>query len=347
MSANPAVTRHPNLPRATKAAMVVQLLLRNGGDLPLAQLPPAAQARLTRELGALNLVDKDTLKGVAIEFSRELSNVGMTAPGSMEAALKSLEGRISETIATQLRVEAAGGANTDPWDLVLTLETEDLVPIATDESAEVAAVMLSKLPTAKAASLLGQLPGPLARKVAFAMSRTTSIRADAIARIGAGLAQAYCGASIPAFAQTAESRIGAILNSSPAATRDQILEGLMTEDQTFGEGVRRAIFTFEDIPARLAAIDVPKVLRDVDQADLVRALSSAAAAGGPLAAAADHLLGNVSNRLADSLREEMEDAGVVKQAEGEAAQTAVITSIRSAVDAGTIALILPDEDEDP
>lgn len=38
--------------QSRKAAMVVQLLLRDGGDLPLSQLPEEAQARLTRELGS-------------------------------------------------------------------------------------------------------------------------------------------------------------------------------------------------------------------------------------------------------------------------------------------------------
>ena len=75
--------------------MVVQLLLRDGGDLPLSDLPEDAQARLTRELGALNMVDRTTLHTVAREFAAELSDVALTAPGSVEAALKSLDGRIS------------------------------------------------------------------------------------------------------------------------------------------------------------------------------------------------------------------------------------------------------------
>lgn len=338
----PSPAARSKMPQSRKAAMVVQLLLRSGGDLPLTQLPEAAQARLTRELGSLNIVDKATLNAVVQEFVRELSDVALTAPGSFEAALKSLDGRISANTIARLREEAAAQSGSDPWSVVLDLEPKDMVAITAAESTEVSAILLSKLPTAKAAILLGLLAGETARRIAYAMSKTTNIKPDAIARIGAGLAQHYCGASLPAFTDSAESRIGAILNSSPAATRDQVLEGLISEDPTFGEGVRKAIFTFADIPARLAIPDVPKVLRDIDPADLVSALASATESGGPLAVAAEHLLGNMSTRMADNLREEMGEAGAIKQADGENAQTAVVTAIRAAADDGTITLIVED-----
>lgn len=345
MATPPPSVSLPGLSRSRKAAMVVQLLLREGGDLPLTQLPEAAQARLTRELGALNIIDKATLRSVAVEFARELSDVALTPPGSVEAALKSLDGRISPATVARLREEAAAKAGSDPWAIVLDLSAEDMVPITQAESPEVCAILLSKLPTSKAATLLGLLPGETARRIAYAMSKTTAIRADAIARIGMGLAQNYCGAALPAFSETAESRIGAILNSSPASTRDQILEGLLSQDATFGEGVRKAIFTFADIPARLGAMDVPKVLRDIEQGDLVKALASATATGGTLATAAAHLLDNMSTRMADNLREEMQEAGTIKPADGEMAQTAVVSAIRAAADAGTVSLLV-DEDDD-
>lgn len=333
------------LPRSRKAAMVVQLLLREGGDLPLSDLPEDAQMRLTKELGALNIIDRATLDSVANEFAKELSDVALTAPGSMEAALKSLDGRISQTATARLREEAAAKFGSDPWALVLDLEPEGFLPMTEAESPEVLAVVLSKLPTDKAAKLLGLVPGDQARRIAYAMSKTTGIRPDAIARIGAGLAKHYCGAAIPAFSETAEERIGSILNSSPAATRDLLLEGLLSEDRAFGEGVRKAIFTFEDIPTRLATPDVPKVLRDIDQADLVKALAFSTAAGGQAVAAANHLLENMSTRMADNLREEMGEAGKIKQSDGESAQTAVVSAIRAASDAGTISLIVEEEEE--
>ncbi|SLN59247.1 Flagellar motor switch protein FliG [Pseudooctadecabacter jejudonensis] len=326
--------------------MVVQFLLRNDGDLPLSDLPEATQARLTRELGALSIIDKKTLNQVIEEFSSELSSIALTAPGSVEAALQSLEGRISPGTVAKLREEAAARAGHDPWKTVLELENEDILPITEAESPEISAILLSKMTTAKAAELLGMMPGARARRIAFSMSRTTKVTPQALGRIGASLAKNYCGVSISAFPDTPESRIGAILNSSSASTRDGILEGLLAEDPTFGEGVRKAIFTFADIPARLAVPDVPKAIREVDQADLVTAIGFAKQEGGDLEAAATFILENMSSRMADNLREEIGERGKIKQSDGETAQTALVTAIRAAASDGTLTLIVPDEDED-
>ena len=50
--------------------------------------------------------------------------------------------------------------------------------------------------------------------------------------------------------------------------------------------------------------------------------------------------------MAENLREEMGEAGKIKQSEGETAQTTVVSAIRAAADAGTIVLVIADEEED-
>ena len=60
--------------------------------------------------------------------------------------------------------------------------------MAQAESTEVAAVMLSKLDTAKAAQLLGHLPGPIARRITYAISKTANVTPEAVERIGWSMA---------------------------------------------------------------------------------------------------------------------------------------------------------------
>ena len=105
----------------------------------------------------------------------------------------------------------------------------------------------------------------------------------------------------------------------------------------FAEQVRRAIFTFVHLPARLAARDVPKLIRIIEQPVLVTAL--AASLGQPaLEAASDFLLANMSQRMAQGLREEMATRGKVKDKEAEAAMSAIVTAIRQLEAAGEIVL---------
>jgi flagellar motor switch protein FliG len=338
--------RPAGLTQRRKAAMVVQLLLAEGQKLSLAGLPEHQQMLLTRELGSLRLIDRATLDAVATEFAKLLDSIALATPGGVEGALAALGTQISPATAARLREEASHSSGGDPWAQVLALPIEALKPIMEGEATEVCAILLSKLPVPKAAELLGQLPGERARRIAFAVSQTGQVTPAAVARIGAGLAADHCVASTPAFSQPPVHRVGAILNSSLAATRDSVLEGLGSDDPAFADLVRKAIFTFLDIPARLARNDVPKVIRGVDGAVLVTALGAGLAEGEASAAVSEFILANMSQRMADQLREEIGERGKIKKSDGEAAQNLLIAAIRERADAGEVTLIEADEPEE-
>ena len=347
MSFGTALRHDPaTLTRKRKAAMIVQLMLAEGQNISLSRLPEDMQMRITRELAALRIVDKDTLRAVVEEFSRDLDSVGLAVPGGVASALAALSGQISPNAIARLKSEASLGAGLDPWAQLTDLTPAELVPLMHAESTEVGAVVLSKLPVAKAAELLTKLPGEKARRITYAVSQTSTITPAAVARIGASLAAEYCVTVISAFAHPPVQRVGAILNSSVAATRDAVLAGLGSTDADFAEQVRRAIFTFPDIPARLLPTDVPKVTRAVEQSLLVTALAAALATGGAEAAAAEYILKSLSQRMTEALREEIKERGRVKKADGEQAMGRIVAAIRDRADSGEIVFIVPEEPED-
>lgn len=325
-----------------KAAIIVRFLLSEGTALPLSQLPDHMQAALTEQIGQMRLVDRATLAQVVEEFLNELEQVGLAFPGGIEAALQVMDGHISANAASRLRRLAGASAKADPWDRLTSLPIERLIPILEEESVEVAAVMLSKLPVARSAELLGKLPGEKARRVAYAVSLTGNVDPETVRRIGSSLVMQLDAQPPRAFDNGPVERVGAILNVSGAQTRNAVLAGLETEDADFAAQVRKAIFTFVHLPARIAARDVPKIIRLVDQPVLVTALT-AAQANGDQAVAAEFLLANMSQRMAQGLREEMATRGKIKEKDGEEAMTAVITAVRQLEAAGELILI-SDED---
>ena len=334
----------PPLGRRAKAAVIVRLLLTEGADIPIEDLPDDLQAALTSQMGRMGLVDRDTLAQVVAEFADELDAVGLSFPRGMAGALTMLDGKISPETAARLRRENGVRAAGDPWDRLRKAELPELVAIAESESTEVAAVLLAKLDTAKAAALLGKLPGPLARRITYAVSQTASVTPAAVDRIGLSLA-ARLDAKVPkAFATAPSARLGEILNRSASATRDDLLEGLDQEDADFARAVRKALFTFAHIPQRISARDVPRILREVDQGTIVTALVFAGQSQA-YGATAEFLLANVSTRLAETLREEMSERAVPPKAQGEEAMIAVIEAIRRLETQGDITLTQPGADD--
>jgi len=90
-------------------------------------------------------------------------------------------------------------------------------------------------------------------------------------------------------------------------------------------------------------VDIPKLTREVDQKVLVTALASASA--GELGPAADFILDNMSKRMADALREEIQEIGAIKPRDGEDAMTQVVIAIRQLEAAGEITLKTSDDED--
>jgi flagellar motor switch protein FliG len=326
-----------------KAAVIVRYLLTQGSSLPISSLPDHMQSALAEQMGQMRLIDRTTLDAVVAEFLAELDAVGLAFPGGIEGALTMMDGHISQSAATRLRRMAGASSKIDPWERLIALPVDRLLPVVTEEAVEVAAVLLSKLPVAKAAEVLGKLPGEKARRVAYAVSMTGNVDPETVRRIGAALLADLDNQPVRAFDTGPVERVGAILNISPAGTREDVLRGLEAEDAGFAEQVRRAIFTFVHVPARLAPRDAPKITRLVDQPVLVTAL--AAAQGKPgLEEAAEFLLANISQRLSQGLREEMATRGKIKDKDAEEAMNAIINAIRTLETSGEITLIRPEDD---
>lgn len=341
LAALPPMSGKPHLTRKVKAAVIVQFILNEGADVPLSSLPDAMQAQLTQQLGAMRYVDRDTLTQVVQEFADELEAVGISFPGNIAGALSALDGKISAVTAARLRKEAGVRQTGDPWVRISAQDLDWLERVVLSESTEIAAVMLSKIDVTKAAALLGRLPGAKARRITYAVSMTAGVTPEAVDRIGLSLASQMDAEPPRAFSSAPVDRVGAILNYSAADIRDDVLEGLDETDSDFAEAVRRAIFTFQNIPARLNAIDVPKVTRDVDATVLVTAIAGART--NEETESCEFLLKNMSKRMAQSLRDEAAEKGKVKQRVAEDAMNSVVAAIRDLVASGEIELLSPDD----
>ncbi len=325
-----------------KAAIIVRLMLAEGGSVPLASLPEHMQTALTEQIGQMRLVDRSTLTAVVEEFLSELEEVGLSFPGGIDGALNMMDGHISPMAASRLRRLAGAAGKSDPWDRLTALACDRLLPVLEAESVEVAAVMLSKLPVPKAAELLGKLPGDKARRVAYAVSMTGNVDPETVRRIGFSLATQLDAQPARAFEAGPVERVGAILNVSTAATRDDVLIGLDAEDAEFAEQVRKAIFTFTHIPARIMPRDIPKIVRMVDPPVLVTAFT-AALAHPTQAPVVEFFLSNMSQRMAQTIRDDIDARGKVKEKDAEDAMAAIVTTIRQLEGAGEIVM---NRDED-
>ena len=323
-----------------KAAVIVRLLLSQDVSPGLDRLSPTHQADLARAMASVGPISRDTLRHVVQDFTQRLDDLALTAPRDLNSALSLLEPHISPIARDGLRAEADAGDSSDPWSRLSVLPTDRLHPLLLSESAEICAILLSKLGVAKAAALLADLPQDRADVIAHAVNLTADVPPDTVARIGDHLWTRIQSAPVSAFRASAVDRVGAILNAVTAEARETVLDGLAARDGAFAQDVRRAIFTFEHIPKRVEAGDVPRILRRVEPEQVTTALAAGLKAA-PLTV--EFLLENMSKRLAEQLRDEAEARPTPRGPEGEAAMAETVGAIRALEEEGALRLIPPEE----
>lgn len=329
-------------PSRTKAAIIVRLLRSLDADLSLNSLPPKTQIRLARAIGEMGPVDRDTVNATVEEFAQAVDAMALPGSGGFSGALDVLDGQLSPEVAAQVAEESTKGDPEHAWLRLARLDDPDLVHVITTESTEIAALLLSKLPSGQAARLLALIPGNRARKIACLTPHLDRMNSDAVAQIAHALSADYCTPKPSNFDADAVHRMGAMLNSTSADRRDEVLQGLDKDDPEFAVQVRRAIFTFENIPERVDALDVPKLIRSLDAEQLVIALGGALAAQGPAAEAAEFVLENMSKRMSTQIREEINGSTAPKTKDVEATQALLIDAIKNAVESGEISLLEDD-----
>ena len=129
-----------------------------------------------------------------------------------------------------------------------------------------------------------------------------------------------------------------ILNMVDRSTEKTIIESLEEEDPELAEEIKKRMFVFEDI-VLLDDSAIQKVLREVDTAELAKALR------GVEAEVQDKIFRNMSKRAASLLKEEMEYMGPVRLKDVEETQQKIVSIIRKLEDQGEIVVARSGEDE--
>lgn len=339
----PATTNQ--LSRAQKAAVVIHLLLSEGADPGIAELPEPAQRKLVKALASLKFVDRDTLAQVIAEFTGELDASGLRLPGTLPLTLQALDGKISADLLSEFSADIpaseSGALGSGVWGTLQDMQPEELLPLMEAETPEVCAILLSKLPATRSANLLNMMETERAAAITSAFAGTEMVPPDVVARIGMSLGRAVASKPVSGFDTTPVARVGAILNAATSGQRDALMAALEDNAPDFAARVRGAVFSWQNIPERIDPSDLPRVLREVDTDAMVKALSSDV--DGPIGS---FILGAISPRLADQYRNEIEDLPAVKPEEVEEAQGTVAAAIRDLEASGEISYTAAEDGEE-
>jgi flagellar motor switch protein FliG len=266
--------------------------------------------------------------------------------------LKSLENTGNLELAQRLVEQAlgkdAGGTidnlrqsiNALPFGFLRKMDPAVVQSFLVDEHPQTIALILSHLSPNVGAAILNGLPADEQISVIQRIALMGQTSPEVVQQVEAGLEVRMKTLMSQSFEHAGgPPTVAEILNVTDRSTGRTILDNLADEDPDLVEEIRRLMFVFDDI-GKLADKDIQSLLRSVETGQWAMALKGASSD------IRDKVLGNMSQRAAQMLSEEMEFLGAVRLSEVEEIQQQIVDIVRHLEDAGEITRSSDDEEDE-
>ena len=313
-----------------KAAILLLALDQDASAYILSSLPAKNVELVTRELASIGDIPKETRDAVLNEFYDLAIAQSWASEGGLDYArtllMKSLDPKEAERIIQQISQQV----RKTPFAFLQKAEAQNLLTFIQDEHPQTIALIVSHLSFHKASEILAGLPTPKQIEVVKRVANMEQTNPEVISEVEKGLESRLANMLNQSFEKIGGvETVAEMLNLVDRTTEKSIMEGLEAEDPDLVEEIRRLMFVFEDI---LLVDDkgIQAVLKEVDNDELALALKTASDQ------LKDKIFGNMSERAATLIGEDMEFMGPVRVSDVEAAQQRIVDIVRRLEDAGEI-----------
>ncbi len=321
-----------NLSGLQKAAILLISLGPEKSSAVFKHLKEEEIEDLTLEIANTRSISPQIKEAVINDFYEICLAQQYIAEGGIGYAKELLENALGADKAFEVIGKLTASLQVKPFEFVRKTDATQLLSFIQDEHPQTIALILSYLSSTQAATIISALPPESQADVAKRIATMDRTSPDVIKEVERVLESKLANlvnqeyASIGGVDQVVE-----ILNSTDRGTEKHIMEILEIEDPELADEIRKKMFVFEDI-LLLDDRSIQRVLRDVDNADLGLALK------GANEEVQNSIFNNLSKRLAQMIKEDMEFMGPVRMKDVEEAQQKIVNIIRKLEDSGEIVI---------
>ncbi|KSU85068.1 flagellar motor switch protein FliG [Fictibacillus enclensis] len=288
--------------------------------------------RLTLQISQIRKVDAEVKEVILEQFHHLALAQNYISQGGIGYAKTVLEKAVGKSEAMDIINRLTSTLQVRPFDFARRADPGQILNFIQNEHPQTIALILSYLDAGQAGQILSELPqamqGDVARRIAV-MDRTSP---EIISEVEQILEQKLSATVSNDFTQAGgvESVVD-VLNGVDRATEKTILDALEIQDPELAEEIKKRMFVFEDVVS-LDNRAIQRIIREVPNEDMLLALKAASEE------VKEVLFNNMSQRMAENYKEEMEFMGPVRLRDVEDAQSRIVGLIRKLEDAGEIVI---------
>jgi flagellar motor switch protein FliG len=322
----------PTIDGHSAAAILLMLLDDAEASAIIAHLAPDEVKSLGKAMLGVTHVGEAQVESALDRFvgqTRQATTLGHDAAPRVRAVMTQALGNVR---ADNLLAAIAPGGTAVALDMLRWMDAATISGILASEHPQFGALILASLTPEMAAEALSELPEARQSDLVYRAARLSEVPAEALEDLETVLRQ-------HSEARTAStnvklggaSDVARIMNNVRKASGARIIKSLAKIDKGLSQQVEDEMFVFDNLND-LDDKALGTLLRGVDSETLVVALK------GADTSLADRMLGCMSARAAQSIRDDMADRGKVKRADVQEAQKLVLNTARALADDGTITL---------
>lgn len=292
---------------------------------------------LSQTMSSLGKVNSAVVERLFVDFAEQMSSTNALI-GTMDSTERLLNKVLGKDKVDNIMEEIRGPAGRTMWEKLGNVNEEILANFLQKEYPQTVAVVLSKIQTDHAASVLALLPESFAVEVIHRMLRMEAVQKEVLDDVEKTLRTEFMSNLARTQRRDSHEMMADIFNNLDRSIESRFIEELEKSVPESAEKIRGLMFTFDDL-MKLDAASIQTVIRAVDKDKLPTALK------GSTESMRDLFFSNMSERAAKIMKEDMSSMGPVRLKDVEEAQQYIVNVTKDLEDRGEI-VIASESDED-
>jgi len=328
------VTSGQRLLGPDKAAV---FLLSLGPDLSapiLKKMDDDGLVEIAKRMPNLGNISSETLAEIYQEYAQFHRSGDPLLTASATEVQELLQGVVDEDRLQRIMESLEGGdiVRMPVWGKLSHMKPKAVFALIKNENPQTIAIILGRLDPDLASSLIELFPENMQTSVVLRMSKIESVPTELVHDIEDALGKQLTGMQGGSgLTFDGMVRVVEILKTLDSKISKNILDYLREKDRELFDQVDSQLLVFEDF-ATLSDKDIQTVLKHVSSDDLIRALKGASDD------LREHFFGNMSQRAADIMREDMDVMGAIRVSDVEKGQRAILEVARKLDEEGAISM---------
>ncbi|ADN75245.1 flagellar motor switch protein FliG [Ferrimonas balearica DSM 9799] len=315
-----------------KTAILLLSLSESDAAQILKNLEPKQVQKVGMAMAGMRDFSQEKVSAVHRLFLEQIKQFSSIGLNSEDFVRKALTHALGEDKAGNLIEQIVMGHGAKGLDSLKWMDARQVANIIRNEHPQIQTIVLSYLEPDQAAQILSQFTERVRLDLMLRIANLEEVQPAALQELNDIMEKQFAGQSGAQAAKMGGLKAAAnIMNYMDTGVESMLMESIRETDEELGQQIQDLMFVFEN----LADVDdrgIQVILREVQQDVLIRALK------GADDALRDKILGNMSKRQAELVRDDLEAMGPIRLSEVEAAQKEILAIARKLADAGEVML---------